>query len=130
MRRGVRIPAWYLLLVAGLCILSKCESLRDLERFARRHHVVLTESLRADSKSVTADVGDGLALGNQLIGGSLLRRSRQLKLADDLLRCIHGAFHGRVPGPAWLDEDSHSPWIDCQGPRQQSRSPLSRQNAM
>jgi hypothetical protein len=36
MRRGVRIPAWYLLLVAVLGILSKCESLRDLERFARR----------------------------------------------------------------------------------------------
>ncbi len=30
MRRGVRIPAWYLLLVAVLGILSKCESLRDL----------------------------------------------------------------------------------------------------
>jgi hypothetical protein len=45
MRRGIRIPAWYLLLVAVLGILSKCESLRDLERFARRHHAVLTESL-------------------------------------------------------------------------------------
>jgi hypothetical protein len=42
MRRGVRIPAWYLLLVAVLGILSKCEGLRDLERFARRHHGVLT----------------------------------------------------------------------------------------
>jgi hypothetical protein len=45
MRRGVRIPAWYLLLVAVHGILSKCESLRDLERFARRHHGVLTEAL-------------------------------------------------------------------------------------
>lgn len=36
MRRGVRIPAWYLLLVAVLGILSGCESLRDLERFTRR----------------------------------------------------------------------------------------------
>lgn len=45
MRRGIRIPAWYLLLVAVLGILSKCESLRDLERFARRHHGVLTETL-------------------------------------------------------------------------------------
>ena len=34
MRRGVRIPAWYLLLVAVLGILSRCQSLRDLERFA------------------------------------------------------------------------------------------------
>jgi hypothetical protein len=32
MRRGVRIPALYLLLVAVLGILSRCQSLRDLER--------------------------------------------------------------------------------------------------
>ena len=49
MRRGVRIPAWYLLLVAVLGILSKCESLRDLERFARRHHAVLTDALGMSS---------------------------------------------------------------------------------
>ena len=30
MRRGVRIPAWYLLLVAVLGIMSGCQSLRDL----------------------------------------------------------------------------------------------------
>jgi len=41
-RRGVRIPAWYLLLEAVLGILSRCQSLRDLERFALRHHSVLT----------------------------------------------------------------------------------------
>ncbi len=34
MRRGIRIPAWYLLLVAVLGILSGCQSLWDLERFA------------------------------------------------------------------------------------------------
>lgn len=45
MRRGIRIPSWYLLLVAVLGILSHCESLRDLERFADRHHDVLTEAL-------------------------------------------------------------------------------------
>jgi hypothetical protein len=45
MRRGVRFPAWYLLLVAVLGILSGCQSMRDLERFAVRHHVVLTEAL-------------------------------------------------------------------------------------
>ena len=31
-RWGFRIPAWYLLLVAVLGILSGCQSLRDLER--------------------------------------------------------------------------------------------------
>jgi hypothetical protein len=35
MRRGLRIPAWYLLLVAVLGILSSCESLRDLERCSK-----------------------------------------------------------------------------------------------
>jgi hypothetical protein len=33
-----------------LGILSKCESLRDLERFARRHHAVLTEALGLELK--------------------------------------------------------------------------------
>ncbi len=39
MRRGVRFPAWYLLQVAVLGILSGCQSLRDLERFASRHRI-------------------------------------------------------------------------------------------
>jgi hypothetical protein len=34
MGRGIRIPAWYLLLVAVLGILSSCQSLRDLERYS------------------------------------------------------------------------------------------------
>ena len=45
MRRGVRIPAWYLLLVAVLGILSGSQSLRGLKRLARRHHGVLIKSL-------------------------------------------------------------------------------------
>jgi hypothetical protein len=45
MRRDVRIPAWYLLLVAVRGILSGCQSLRDLERFVIRHHSVLTAAL-------------------------------------------------------------------------------------
>lgn len=55
MRRGVRIPSWYLLLVAVFGILSKCESLRDLERFSRRHHAVLTESLGIELKLPPSD---------------------------------------------------------------------------
>jgi len=47
MRRGMRFPARYLLLVAVLGILRRgCQSLRDLEHFAIRHHSVLTEALR------------------------------------------------------------------------------------
>ncbi|MCP9790534.1 ISAs1 family transposase [Vulcanococcus limneticus Candia 3F8] len=55
MRRGVRIPAWYLLLVAVLGILSKCESLRDLARFARRHHGVLTTALGLELRRPPSD---------------------------------------------------------------------------
>jgi hypothetical protein len=47
MRRGVRFPAWYLLLVSVLGILSGCQSLQNLKRFAFRHHAVLTEALCA-----------------------------------------------------------------------------------
>ena len=38
MRRSLRLPAWYLLLVGVFGIFSRCQSLRDLERFATRHH--------------------------------------------------------------------------------------------
>jgi hypothetical protein len=55
MRRGVRIPAWYLLLVAVLGILSRCQSLRDLERFAIRHHGVLTEALGVELRRPPSD---------------------------------------------------------------------------
>ena len=55
MRRGVRIPAWYLLLVAVLGILSRCQSLRDLERFAICHHAVLTEALGLELRRPPSD---------------------------------------------------------------------------
>jgi len=55
MRRGVRFPAWYLLLVAVLGILSSCQSLRDLERFANRHHAVLTEALGIELRRPPSD---------------------------------------------------------------------------
>ncbi|MCP9801876.1 transposase family protein [Synechococcus sp. RedBA-s] len=55
MRRGGRIPAWYLLLVAVLGVLSGCQSLRDLERFARRHHGALTQSLGLELRRPPSD---------------------------------------------------------------------------
>jgi hypothetical protein len=62
-----------------------------------------------------ADVGHGLALGDQLLGG--------FELADDLFGCVPGAFHGRDPGPVWPAENSHSPRTGFQGPRQQHGRP-------
>ncbi len=55
MRRGVRFPAWYLLLVAVLGILRGCQSLRDLERFAIRHHAALTEALGVELRRLPSD---------------------------------------------------------------------------
>jgi hypothetical protein len=55
MRRGMRIPAWYLLLVAVLEILSQCESLRNLQRFVRHHHGGLTEALGIELRRPASD---------------------------------------------------------------------------
>ena len=55
MRRGVRFPAWYLLLVVVLGILSGYQSLRDLERFAIRHHSVLIEALGLELRRAPSD---------------------------------------------------------------------------
>jgi hypothetical protein len=59
-------------------------------------------------------VGDDLALRDQLFGG--------LELAGDLLRCVPGAFRGRVPGLVWPNEETHSLWTGFRGPRQEPSS--------
>ena len=46
-------------------------------------------------------VGDRLALGDKLLDS--------FELADDLLRCVHGAFHGGGSDPVCQDKVSHSP---------------------
>ncbi|QPN70518.1 transposase family protein [Synechococcus sp. CBW1108] len=55
MRRRVRLPAWYVLLATVLGILSGCQSLRDLERFAIRHHAVLTKALGLELRRPSSD---------------------------------------------------------------------------
>jgi hypothetical protein len=55
MRRGVRLPTWYLLLVAALGILSGCQSLRNLERFAIHYHVETIESLGIEFRRPPSD---------------------------------------------------------------------------
>ena len=48
MRRGIRFPQWWMLLVAILAILSGQGSLLGMERFARRHRQTLNELLGTD----------------------------------------------------------------------------------
>ncbi len=55
MRRRVRIPAWYLLLVAALGILSRCQSLQDLERLTTLHHSMPTEALGLELRRPPSD---------------------------------------------------------------------------
>ena len=45
MRRGVRFPQWWMLLVAILAILSGQGSLLGMERFAKRHRKTLNALL-------------------------------------------------------------------------------------
>lgn len=45
MRRGVRFPQWWMLLVAILAMLSGQGSLLGMERFAKRHRKTLNELL-------------------------------------------------------------------------------------
>ena len=45
MRRGVRFPQWWMLLVAILAILSNQGSLVGMERFAKRHRKTLNQLL-------------------------------------------------------------------------------------
>lgn len=44
-------------------------------------------------KDDPTEVGDGLALGDQLFAGC--------EIAYDLLRVVPGAFHSGVPGLVW-----------------------------
>ena len=55
----------------------------------------------------SADIGEGLALVDQLPGS--------FEIADDVLGCLPGAFHGEDSGQVWPDEDSHSPWNGLRG---------------
>jgi len=55
-RRGVRITAWYLVLVAVLGILSRCQqSPRDLERFDKRYLALLNEVLGLEIGKLPSD---------------------------------------------------------------------------
>ena len=55
MRRGIRFPQWWMLLVAILAILSGQGSLVGMERFAKRHRQTLNELLGTDFAKSPSD---------------------------------------------------------------------------
>ena len=55
MRRGIRYPQWWMLLVAILSILSNQGSLMGMERFAKRHRTTLNELLGTDVAKPPSD---------------------------------------------------------------------------
>ena len=55
MRRGVRYPQWYLLLVVVLGIIDGCRGSRSLERFAEEHHQELNNALNLNLRRSPTD---------------------------------------------------------------------------
>ncbi|MCP9902446.1 transposase family protein [Cyanobium sp. Cruz CV13-4-11] len=55
MRRGIRFPQWWTLLVAILAILSGYGSLMGMERFAKRHRKTLSELLSTQVTKPSSD---------------------------------------------------------------------------
>ena len=75
MRRGIRFPQWWILLVAILAILSGQGSLVDLEQFAKRHRQTLNKLLGTDFGNSPSDSTFRLLLAQLDMAGfeSLLR---------------------------------------------------------
>ena len=84
MRRGIRFPQWWMLLVAILAILSGQGSLVGMERFAKRHRLTLNKLLGTDFGKSPSDSTFRLLLAQLDVAGfeSLLRVSRHRKLGQ------------------------------------------------
>ncbi len=69
MRRGIRFPQWWMLLVAILAILSGQGSLVDMERFAKRQRQTLNELLGTDFGKSPSDSTFRLLLAQLDVAG-------------------------------------------------------------
>jgi len=102
MRRGVRFPQWWMLLVAILAILSNEGSLVGIERFARRHREVLNELLGTDFGKEPSDSTFRLLFSQLDVAGfeTLLRQwmSAQPGVAEGLetLVCDGKTLRGSI----------------------------------
>ena len=88
MRRGIRFPQWWMLLVAILAILSGQGSLVGMERFAKRHRQTLNEVLSTDFGKSPSDSTFRLLLAQLDVPGfeTLLREwmATQPGVAEEL----------------------------------------------
>jgi len=101
MRRGVRFPQWWMLLVAILSILSGQGSLVGMERFAKRHRLTLNELLGTDFGKSPSDSTFRLLLAQLDVAGfeSLLRdwMTAQPGVAElDTLVCDGKTLRGSI----------------------------------
>jgi hypothetical protein len=102
MRRGVRFPQWWMLLVAILTILNNEGSLVGIERFARRHREVLNELLGTNFGKESSDSTFRLLLSQLDVAGfeTLFRHcmSAQSDVADglDTLVCDGKTLRGSI----------------------------------
>ena len=101
MRRGIRFPQWWMLLVAILAILSGQGSLVGMERFAKRHRQTLNELLGTDFSKSPSDSTFRLLLAQLDVAGfeSLLRgwMTAQPGVAElDTLVCDGKTLRGSI----------------------------------
>ena len=101
MRRGIRFPQWWMLLVAILAILSGQGSLVGMERFAKRHRQTLNELLGTDFGKSPSDSTFRLLLAQLDVAGfeSLLRgwMTAQPGVAElDTLVCDGKTLRGSI----------------------------------
>ena len=101
MRRGIRFPQWWMLLVAILAFLSGHGSLVGMERFAKRHRQTLNELLGTDFGKSPSDSTFRLLLAQLNVPGfeSLLRgwMTAQPGVAElDTLVCDGKSLRGSI----------------------------------
>ena len=101
MRRGIRFPQWWMLLVAILEILSGQGSLVGMERFAKRHRLTLNKLLGTDFGKSPSDSTFRLLLAQLDVAGfeSLLRgwMTAQPGVAElDTLVCDGKTLRGSI----------------------------------
>lgn len=101
MRRGIRFPQWWMLLVAILAILSGQGSLVGMERFAKRHRQTLNKLLGTDFGKSPSDSTFRLLLAQLNVPGfeSLLRgwMTAQSGVAElDTLVCDSKTLRGSI----------------------------------